>query len=358
MEFDNLPNGVSKSAQEKLLKQEKLLQGLQPAIKAQEILDKVGMSHNEEIKNIDIMNSQAKPVEESIADIRKAAMPTIPKALSAFSQNMEQYSQGTMSEIAKFMIAALEKNKKNVIVENLSNSLSYISQIISYIPMKNIYDTLYNLGYTIELNRYEKIYCAAVYEAEWFPYLDFTSEQELFLEINQIIATSQLGSKNQKSRINKIFFKYYTSAKVQKIKKSWRTVDIESHYKRIIRQAVDAYLRGEYALTIPCLATLWETFIFRNEEKKHRKSQDIKKHFEKSAEKNGKEKSNHWIIDFYNNMLMGQCYNLAETNPDLPQRHGFSHGWLKKYPSKKAALNAILFTDFLLKLEPIEVNNN
>ena len=39
---------------------------------------------------------------------------------------------------------------------------------------------------------------------------------------------------------------------------------------------------------------------------------------------------------------------------DVPGRHGIAHCWYNKYPTKKAALNAILFTDFLLNLQARE----
>ena len=39
--------------------------------------------------------------------------------------------------------------------------------------------------------------------------------------------------------------------------------------------------------------------------------------------------------------------------PDVPGRHITAHTLSLEYPTKKAALNAILFTDFLLDLEPL-----
>ncbi len=37
----------------------------------------------------------------------------------------------------------------------------------------------------------------------------------------------------------------------------------------------------------------------------------------------------------------------------VKDRHGVAHGWYSHYPNKKAALNAILFTGFILNLEPL-----
>lgn len=41
---------------------------------------------------------------------------------------------------------------------------------------------------------------------------------------------------------------------------------------------------------------------------------------------------------------------------DVPGRHGIAHCWYDTYPNRKMALNAIIFTDFLLELKPIEKN--
>ena len=47
---------------------------------------------------------------------------------------------------------------------------------------------------------------------------------------------------------------------------------------------------------------------------------------------------------------------------DVPGRHSFAHAWYTKYPTRKSALNAILFTDFLLSLkakeQPLEGKQN
>ena len=48
---------------------------------------------------------------------------------------------------------------------------------------------------------------------------------------------------------------------------------------------------------------------------------------------------------------MYSCYSVEEVIDDVPGRNSSAHSWYSEYPSKKAALNAILFTDFLLRLE-------
>ena len=45
------------------------------------------------------------------------------------------------------------------------------------------------------------------------------------------------------------------------------------------------------------------------------------------------------------------CNSSTDVIDDVPGRHGVAHSYYQKYPSKKAALNAILFADFLMKIK-------
>ena len=56
--------------------------------------------------------------------------------------------------------------------------------------------------------------------------------------------------------------------------------------------------------------------------------------------------------DFYNNMIIGPCYSISDVIEGVPNRHGVAHSWYAKYPNQKAALNAILLTDFIINLKP------
>ena len=63
-------------------------------------------------------------------------------------------------------------------------------------------------------------------------------------------------------------------------------------------------------------------------------------------------------IQKVNDLVFYKCYSMDEVIPDVPGRHSIAHGWFDKYPSRKAALNAILFTDFLIGLQPKEDNKD
>ena len=60
--------------------------------------------------------------------------------------------------------------------------------------------------------------------------------------------------------------------------------------------------------------------------------------------------------DYFNNFIVSQCDKVEDVIDGVPNRHGVSHSWYRSYPSKKASLNAILLTDFIIHLEALENN--
>ena len=58
--------------------------------------------------------------------------------------------------------------------------------------------------------------------------------------------------------------------------------------------------------------------------------------------------------DYFNTFIVSQCNKVDDVVDGVPNRHGVSHSWYHSYPSKKASLNAILLTDFIIGLEPFE----
>ena len=60
------------------------------------------------------------------------------------------------------------------------------------------------------------------------------------------------------------------------------------------------------------------------------------------------------FVSFFDEYIMYDCRSVEEVKEDMPGRNSSAHSWYNKYPSRKAALNAILFTDFLLDIEPLE----
>lgn len=46
------------------------------------------------------------------------------------------------------------------------------------------------------------------------------------------------------------------------------------------------------------------------------------------------------------------CREKEAVKENVPGSHGVAHGWYSRYPTRKAALNAIAFTDYLIQLAP------
>lgn len=205
-------------------------------------------------------------------------------------------------------------------------------------------------------SRYEKlskIHQQVMYKAKWFPYASTLADDALFDEINEIIYSSRIGedvSKRCEKRIDKAILSHYTKAEIKRIKKRWNSSkDIEPHLKKALGQTLEAYLRKEYALVIPFLATLWEGIIKAKTQGTAKKQKEQKEDFKKLVDENGYDDV---FSDFYNNLIIGTCYSKEDVINGVPNRNGVAHGWYISYPSQKAALNAILLTDFVMNLKP------
>jgi len=120
----------------------------------------------------------------------------------------------------------------------------------------------------------------------------------------------------------------------------------------MMKQAVDAYYRKEYALTTITLASMWEGIIYKkNNDHSGKKGNKTKDNFRKLVDRN---KCHAIAADYFEKYIMYDCRSNEQVIDDVPGRNSMMHSFSKKYPSRKAALNAILFTNFLLHLKPLE----
>lgn len=224
-------------------------------------------------------------------------------------------------------------------------------QTVDISPLTRIWER-WDTERRLEEERYrelQKLHLQVMYQARWFPYASTLAGDMLFDEINEIIASSKIGatvSKRCEKRIDTAILSHYTKAEIKRIKKKWNDSEIEPYFKKALGQTLDAYLRKEYALVIPFLATMWEGIIKskvgKNEKKFKEKCKDL-------VDENGYDEV---FSDFFNNLIFGQCYSVNDVVDGIPNRNGVAHSWYIKYPSQKAALNAILLTDFVLSLKP------
>ena len=218
-----------------------------------------------------------------------------------------------------------------------------------YSIFDKIQDALLFLGKQSKL--IEQEYQKALYETKWFPHVIRTSNYELFAEVTNVLETTR-NSQNRIKKLDKVIFSYYDKTALNEIKREWRNnPEIPSYMKRILSQAVNAYHRREYALTISVLMTLWEGMIANKsgKEDNYRVSNQTRQNITMLNEKNEMGK---FITKFCNDYIFYDCHNINEVIDDVPGRHGVLHSWYTKYPSRKTALNAILFTDFLIILKP------
>ena len=51
------------------------------------------------------------------------------------------------------------------------------------------------------------------------------------------------------------------------------------------------------------------------------------------------------------------CDTPEDVIDGVPNRNGVSHSKYKRYPNKKASLNAILLTDFIIGLSPLPIED-
>lgn len=169
-------------------------------------------------------------------------------------------------------------------------------------------------------------------------------------DIYRVLFSSRGCSKRREKRIDKLILNYYTTQELKNIKCEWRNSDLPPHIKKILGQAIEAHIRGEYALSIACLSTMWEGLI-------HHKLHITGRY---SQKKTGQglvaliEENNFDPVfgDFYEKLIVCDCNTVDEVVEGVPNRNGVSHSKYKKYPNKKASLNAILITDFIIHLEP------
>lgn len=236
-----------------------------------------------------------------------------------------------------------------------SNIISFLDRI-DYSPFLRIAETLSRFDFGKFQTNLERIYYEALYEAKWFPHAVCTTNVELFENINDVLYSTRSGSKNRVKKLDKVIFAFYDQQTLKELKRLWKEKQLPNHVKRILGQAIQAYQRREYALTVSALATLWEGLI---EEKAatevgYRKGKKIKEELAQLLKENSCSSVAQLFCEEY---IFYDCCKPSEVKADVPGRHCIAHSWYDGYPNRKTALNAIIFTDFLLGLDIVAVKD-
>lgn len=188
-----------------------------------------------------------------------------------------------------------------------------------------------------------------LYDCKWFPYTSWCVDIRFLRKIESIIQTSRKGSRRCEKRIDKLIIDYYTPKRLREIKRGWKKLELESYIKKILGEAIEAHIQKKYALSVACLSTMWEGLIRKKLNLTERLSQ--KKMGEYLLLRIDENKLDSRFGEFYNQFIICECNTVDDIVEGVPNRNGVSHSRYRKYPSKKASLNAILITDFLVKLK-------
>ena len=298
-------NPISDQLLERMEVSKKIADSLAPILEQEEKLKRIAEGATAHIPNFEIPTlaldaiSEPSPAMKAIAEQSKAmklatSVGTAIDALQhsstiqtlgelAIAANVPNYTfKNPLLEQASLGMTAMLQSFNNSAVKLLADSVHGIIssfgsaltaaihspvmdwlQSIDISPMRSV---LENLALEPDiLGRYKKFnqaYLTAMYECKWFPYAGWAADITMTAEISDILATSRGASKRREKRIDKVILDYYDKNEIKFIKRIWRESDLESHINRILGQALEAHLRGEYALCISSLATMWEGLIY------------------------------------------------------------------------------------------------
>ena len=279
----------------------------------------------------------------------KSVIPTYQfnsPALKAFDEWNKKAVTSIASGLATLVQSSVMKE-----IQSVTSNLGKWLQMVDFSPLTSILKNIQAIGFDFNYKEVNEGYLKAMFDAKWFPYAGWIADFKMVNEILGILNTSRV-SKNRIKRIDKQIFSYYDRDEVNNLKRGWRKMNLPSYMTRILTQSIQAYHRREYALTVSALSTLWEGII---QEKVHDNSYRVSKKTRENLNKLIEENEfNKIFSSFCEEFIFYDCRKAEEVKPDVPGRHGIAHCWYNTYPNRKVALNAILFTDFLLGLKPLD----
>ena len=279
----------------------------------------------------------------------KSAIPTYQFESPALKA-IEAWSNSAVANLATGLTALIQ-NPVMQEIQAINTNLGKWLNTIDFSPLTSILENIQNIGFDYDYEEVNEVFLKAMFDARWFPYAGWIADFRIVDAMLEILDTSR-ASKNRVKRIDKLIFSYYDKDEINNLKRGWRQMNLPSYMTRILVQSVQAYHRREYALTVSALSTLWEGIIQEKvNDTSYRISRKTRENLSKLIEENEFDKI---FSSFCEEFIFYNCTKPEEVKPDVPGRHGIAHCWYDTYPNRKMALNAILFTDFLLGLKPLE----
>ena len=383
---DDMPDGF----EEYLNQTEKINESIQPVIQSQEEIRKITEAASAIQRfHIDSPAMDAlKRIEESavIRNLERLSLSCVMPDYSFQNPWLESIGRNTVTAALGMYSAAsllgdyIQRNQEMISsitasMQALANSYGEaIASIVqspvfqwldelNALPVRSIMDDLQiqDDGLYEKYEQLEEAYYSTLMECKWFPYAAWAADLNLFAEVSDIMATSRGASQRREKRIDRAILAYYDNKEIRRIKKSWKASSMDAHIKKILGQAIEAHLRGEYALSISSLATMWEGLIYvkaHNATMQDRHRQKMDKTKKELADLTQSNDYHSIFSDYFDRFIVSQCNAVEDVIDGVPNRHGASHSWYHKYPNKKASLNAILLTDFIINLQPIVDNQS
>lgn len=262
----------------------------------------------------------------------------------------EEWNKSVVTSLATGL-TALITNPVIQGIQSITSGFGKWLQTVDFSPLVSILENIQDIGFDFDYEEVNEIFLKAMFDARWFPYAGWIADFRIVDAMLEILNTSRV-SKNRVNRIDRLIFSYYDKDGMNNFKRRWRQMSLPSYMTRILVQFVQAYHRREYALTVSALSTLWEGIIQEKmNDGSYRISRKTCENLAKLIEEN---EFDNIFSSFCDEFIFYNCTKPEEVKSDVPGRHSIAHCWYDTYPNRKMALNAILFTDFLLELKPIE----
>lgn len=297
-------------------------------------------------RNESLKKALENPLEKSL--VRVYENPTVRKSLDIF--NNPRINEAIKTCMHEDIVNAIKQ------FSTREYAIDPFSGFISKIARSSFCDFFVpSISLTNSPLRVTETHVQMMKECKWFPCIGWNEDFLLAVDILFAFRTEKRDTASGRARIiknvDKIVFDYFKKSRLEAIRKSWRECGLPKHIIKVLNQCVRAYYKSEYILCICTIMTLWEGLIcqkcglsgWHRWPKVQKGLSTLISHHDLSAA----------IQSYCEDYIFYDCKGEDGYKIDVPGRHTYTHSWYTKYPSQKAALNAILFTDFLLHLSPI-----